>query len=133
MILTRFWAEIGLENPRIRGKLAQLRLGNANKGGGGPKTTDPWTKTTKNATNRHIGSNQGKAILVKIFEFLKNEEKFGGFRWKHKSNPCQPRALIPYDAGRSRFSRICAEGKMNTKNTRRTMNTKRGNQTHKGK
>ena len=48
---------------------------------------------------------------MEIFEFLKNEEKFGGFWWKHKTNPCQPRALIPYDAGRSRFSRICAEGK----------------------
>ena len=24
---------------------------------GGPKATDPWTKTTKNATNRQIGLN----------------------------------------------------------------------------
>jgi hypothetical protein len=40
-----------------------------------------------------------RLFLVEIFEFLKNKEKFGGFWWKHKSNPCQPRALIPYDVG----------------------------------
>ena len=39
-------------------------------------------------------------FFVDIFEFFKNEEKFGGFWWKHKLNPCQPRALIPYDAGK---------------------------------
>jgi len=73
--LTRNWAEIGLENPRIRGKLAKLRLGNANKGGGGPKATDPWTKTTKNATNRQIGSNQGKAIFGGNFRISQKRRK----------------------------------------------------------
>ena len=52
-----FGRKLGSKNPRICGILAKLRLRNANKGGVGPKATDPWTKTTKNATNRQIGSN----------------------------------------------------------------------------
>ena len=62
--------------------MAKLRLGNANKGGGGPKATDPWTKTTKNATNRQIGSNQGKAIFGGNFRISQKRRKnlvdFGG-------------------------------------------------------
>jgi hypothetical protein len=68
----RFW---DTKLPRIRGKLAKLRLGNANKGGGGPKATDPWTKTTKNATNRQIGSNQGKAIFGGNFRISQKRRK----------------------------------------------------------
>ena len=79
-------------------KLAKLRLGNANKGGGGPKATDPWIKTTKNSANRPNRSNPKWLFLVEIFEFLKNKEKFGGFVVETRSNPWQPRALIPYDA-----------------------------------
>ena len=71
-IFLRFWAP---KLPRIHGEMAKLRLGNANKGGGGPKATDPWTKTTKNATNRQIGSNQGKAIFGGNFRISQKRRK----------------------------------------------------------
>ena len=66
-------------------------------------------------------------FLVEIFEFLKNEEKIGGFWWKDKSNPCQPRALIPYDedwtsrvARSSRIDGGCGRTHARTRGTRRT-------------
>ena len=55
-------------------------------------------------------------FLVEIFEFLKNEEKFGGFVGETQSNPWQPRALIPYDAVRPDLHRFEAGKAENTKN-----------------
>ena len=41
----------------------------------------------------------GKAIFVEIFEFLKNEEKFGGIDGGNTNQSVSTFALIPYDAG----------------------------------
>ena len=56
------------------GKLAKVRLGNTNKGGGGSKAIDPWTKTTKNAANRPNHSNPKMAIFGGNFQFLKTKK-----------------------------------------------------------
>ena len=49
-------------------------------------------------------------FLVEIFEITQEQEKFGGFGGNTRSNPWQPRALIPYDAEKTawvaRSSRI---------------------------
>ena len=57
-----------------------------------------------------------RLFLVEIFEFLKNKEKFGGFGGGNTNQSVSTFALIPYDVGWSKFSRICGEGTMNTKN-----------------
>ena len=38
-------------------------------------------------------------FLVKIFEFIKNQEKFRGFGGGNTSHSVSTQALIPYDAG----------------------------------
>ena len=66
--------KLSSKNPQIRGKLAKLRLGNANKGGGDPKATDPWIKTTKNSSNQPNRSNPKMAIFGGNFQFLKTKK-----------------------------------------------------------
>ena len=109
---------------KSEGKTMELGYGNAKEGRSTSLAIDLWIKTCKNAQDSQIDPKAREAIFGGNFRISQEQEKFGGFRWKHKSNSWQPRALIPYDAEKTawvtRSSRIDGGNGRTHARTRRT-------------